>query len=75
MSTGAWRESARQWSDTATVHCDVCGRLVPRRQWVFADGERDVAACSPACEALYFDYVRPTHGPRGIIRAGVPARG
>jgi hypothetical protein len=43
-------------------NCRVCGRLVPRRAWVFDGGAGDLRACSPACEALYVSYWKPKYG-------------
>jgi hypothetical protein len=62
MTTGAWREAEKHWSDTSTSHCEVCGRLIPRRSWVFKDADAEIIACSPECEELYYDYLKPTYG-------------
>lgn len=62
MSRGHWVDPARSWNDTSVSYCQVCGRLIPRRSWVFADEGREIAACSPDCEALYADYLKPTYG-------------
>jgi hypothetical protein len=59
---GHWVDPARSWNDTTVSYCQVCGRLIPRRSWVFADGPREIVACSPDCEDLYQDYVKPTYG-------------
>jgi hypothetical protein len=61
MTNGAWRDEPRHWSDTSTRHCSVCGRLIPRRSWVFDDDGAAIEACGPECEDLYFDYVKPTY--------------
>lgn len=60
--TGAWREQPLEWYAEPKDSCEVCGRLVPSRRWVFRDGEREVEACTPECEQLYFDYVVPPRG-------------
>jgi N-methylhydantoinase B/oxoprolinase/acetone carboxylase alpha subunit len=61
---GDWVELGLAWSDTAVTNCQVCGRLIPRREWRFEGGSGPLRACSPACEDLYAAYVRPTHGVR-----------
>ena len=38
----------------------VCGRLIPRRSWVFDGGAGELSACSPDCEDLYESYLE-TH--------------
>lgn len=64
MTKGKWREPKRSWNDTNVAYCAVCGRLIPRRSWVFEGGAGELAACSPACEDLYESYVKPTYGVR-----------
>ena len=59
---GHWVEFERSWHDTAIVNCAVCGRLIPRRAWVFDGGEGEIEACSESCEELYFSYVEPLYG-------------
>ena len=65
MSNGHFEDLGIAWHETNVTHCEVCGRLIPKRAWVFADGERGLTACSEACETLYFDYVKPTYGGSG----------
>ncbi|MBS1862173.1 MAG: hypothetical protein JSS68_10740 [Actinobacteria bacterium] len=60
--SGNWQPFERSWHDTEVVNCDVCGRLIPTRAWVFDGGEGQLRACSPECEELYFSYVVPRHG-------------
>jgi RNA polymerase-binding transcription factor DksA len=62
VTTGRWESIEHAWHHERYVHCDVCGRLIPSRRWAFADGDRELTACEPACEELYLDYVKPTHG-------------
>jgi hypothetical protein len=62
MRRGHWVEPKRAWNDTDVSYCQVCGRLVPRRFWVFEGGRGSVAACEPACEDLYENYLKPTYG-------------
>ena len=64
MTKGRWVEPKRSWNDTNVVYCAVCGRLIPRRSWVFEGGAGELAACEPACEELYESYVKPTYGAR-----------
>ena len=59
--SGRWVGFERTWHDTAIVNCVVCGRLIPRRAWVFTDGDREIQACSESCEELYLSYVKPTY--------------
>ncbi len=59
MRRGKWLDTARTWSDTNVSYCDVCGRLIPRRSWVFDDGSKKLNACSPDCEDLYDSYLKP----------------
>jgi hypothetical protein len=62
MRRGHWVEPNRRWNDTNVTYCQVCGRLIPRRSWVFDGGKGDISACSPDCEDLYEDYLKPTYG-------------
>jgi hypothetical protein len=62
MRRGYWVDPARSWNDTTVRNCQVCGRLIPRRSWVFEGGKGEVTACSPDCEDLYEDYLKPTYG-------------
>jgi hypothetical protein len=60
--SGGWRELESAWHETNVVHCDVCGKLIPRRAWCFAGENVEVVSCGPACEELYETYWLPTHG-------------
>jgi hypothetical protein len=62
---GRWVDPAKPWHDTNVAYCGVCGRLIPRRSWVFEGGNGEIAACSPDCEDLFMDYVKPTYGAKG----------
>ena len=62
MRQGRWVDPARSWNDTTVSYCQVCGRLIPRRSWVFDGGKGDVTACGPDCEDLYIDYLKPAYG-------------
>ena len=58
----AWVELGRAWHDTGVEHCAVCGKLIPRRAWVFGDGEGgEIRGCSPGCQELYESYWKPTY--------------
>ena len=61
-SSGSWVDHERPWHDTNTVSCPVCGKLIPRRSWTFADGDAVIGVCTPECKDLYFSYWRPRHG-------------
>jgi hypothetical protein len=61
---GHWVDLDLAWSDTAVVHCDVCGRLIPRRSWMFEGGAGELRACAPSCEELYTRYILPSYGVR-----------
>ena len=61
---GSMDRAERRWNDTNVTYCAVCGRLIPRRSWVFDGGAGELSACSPACEDLYETYVKPTYGVR-----------
>lgn len=64
MNDGRWVELEREWHDTRVTTCEVCGRLIPRRAWVFAGGGgRDIRSCEPECQELYESYVLVTRGP------------
>jgi hypothetical protein len=67
MSPGAgrWVELDKPWHETNVDHCPVCGKLIPRRAWVFDGGGSEVAACSPDCEDLYESYWKPTYRTEG----------
>lgn len=59
---GRWQELGLAWHETNTVHCSVCGKLIPSRAWVFSDAAHEIAACGPDCEQLYETYWRPKYG-------------
>jgi ribosomal protein S26 len=61
-----WELIESSWHEEKYVHCDVCGRLIPRRKWVFTDDGVELIACEPECQKLYEDYVKPVHG--GVSR-------
>jgi len=60
--SGRWLELERSWHDTSVMHCQVCGKLIPRRAWLFDGGTGEITACSPDCEQLYESYWKPTYG-------------
>jgi len=60
--SGRWVALARAWHDTDVVHCPICGRLIPRRAWVFDGGGGEIRSCGPDCEELYETYWKPTYG-------------
>ena len=60
MRRGKWVETGARWNDTNVSYCHVCGRLIPRRSWVFDDGGKELNACSPDCEDLYESYLKPS---------------
>ena len=62
MRRGRWSEPAKAWHDTSVVYYQVCGRLIPRRSWVFEGGAGAIRACDPECEDLYDDYLKPAYG-------------
>ena len=62
MRRGAWVDPAKAWNDTSVAYCQVCGRLIPRRSWVFEGGAGPVKACDPDCEDHYEDYLKPAYG-------------
>ena len=70
--SGHWVEPARNWNDTDVSYCAVCGRLIPRRSWVFEGGAGTLNACTPECEDLYESYLKPTYGvlAKDAIRKG-----
>ena len=51
MRQGEWVEPARAWHDTNVSYCEVCGRLIPRRAWVFDGGAGQLVACSPTARS------------------------
>ena len=63
--TGHWEPREFAWHDTDVLNCPVCGRLITRRTWVFADTETgaEIRGCGSDCEELYVTYLKPTHGP------------
>jgi hypothetical protein len=62
MRKGRWTEPSRSWHDTSVIYCQACGRLIPRRAWIFEGGAGELRVCSPDCEDLYEDYLKPTYG-------------
>ncbi len=62
---GEWHEHGSDWRGTGLVHCDLCGRPLPRRAWVAdVNGER-LRFCEPDCETLYRGYWLPRYGRAG----------
>jgi hypothetical protein len=59
---GRWVELEHAWHDTTVVPCEVCGKLIPRRAWIFDGAGGEVRSCGPECQQLYWDYWYPTHG-------------
>jgi hypothetical protein len=59
---GHWIEPTRTWNDTSVSYCAVCGRLIPRKSWVFEGGAGPLVACTPDCEDLYESYLKPAYG-------------
>ncbi len=57
-----WQELDQAWHETNVVHCQVCGKLIPRRAWIFDGGAGPLTACGPQCQQLYEDYWLPTYG-------------
>ena len=60
--SGYWEFIERSWHQELYVHCEVCGRLIPNRKWIFIDEDKELTACEPDCQQLYEDYVKPVHG-------------
>ena len=60
--TGHWIEITRQWHDNRLTHCDLCGRLVPRKAWRIETNEGYRTFCDEACESLYWSYWYPRYG-------------
>jgi hypothetical protein len=52
-STGEWRDHVIDWRRDGGVHCELCGRLLPRRAWVVDVNGESRRFCEPECEALY----------------------
>jgi hypothetical protein len=65
MRKGHWIEPEKRWNDTSVTYCQACGRLIPRRAWVFEGGAGELRVCSPDCEDLYEGYLKPTYGVMG----------
>jgi hypothetical protein len=65
--SGRWVDLEHSWHDTNVVHCQVCGKLIPRQAWLFEGGAGEISACSKECEQLYGSYWRPTYG---VMRPG-----
>ena len=60
----SWEErgTVTHYLETASVHCDCCGRMIIRLAWVASDGGEERVFCSPDCEQLYRDYWLARHG-------------
>ncbi len=57
--TGAWQLIEQSWHNVQVINCQVCGRLIPRRIWRFADKEfGSLDSCGATCERLWFEYLR-----------------
>ncbi len=62
MTGERWLELEHAWYDTQTVQCMVCGKLIPRRAWLFDGGAGEIRSCGPDCQSLYETYWQPTYG-------------
>jgi hypothetical protein len=60
---GEWREHASVGPRAGEVHCDLCGRLLPRRAWLAEVNGENHRFCDPECAALYREYRLPGHAP------------
>ena len=54
MRRGGWIEPNKSWNDTSVIYCQVCGRLIPRRSWVFEGGKGLVRAVLELKPDLWF---------------------
>lgn len=67
---GHWEENPAAWYEQQMTYCNLCGRLVPKRQWVAeVEGEANTF-CSRECEGLYLDYWLPAQAGQSAPPAG-----
>lgn len=50
------RGKAKDYMDTSTVDCQVCGKTIATRAWVVEKNGQETVFCNPDCERLYYDY-------------------
>ena len=62
MSDGRWVQIEQAWYDTDTVQCMVCGKLIPRRAWLFESETGEIRSCGPDCQSLFETYWQPRYG-------------
>lgn len=61
---GEWKHvgRARDYLQSQHVHCQLCGKILPRLGWVADENGRELAFCNSDCERLYRDYWLPRYG-------------
>jgi hypothetical protein len=63
---GAWdiRGHADNYLQQENVHCETCGKMIPRRAWVVVEAEGELLFCGPNCDRLYREYWLPRYGAK-----------
>jgi ribosomal protein L24E len=58
-----WKElgRARDYLQNQAVHCQLCGKILPRRAWVVSEEGCELVFCDSDCERLYREYWLPRY--------------
>ena len=56
--TGRWEDHQPRWYEQTMTYCELCGVLIPSRQWVVRLGGRVRVFCGADCARLYQNFRR-----------------
>jgi hypothetical protein len=61
---GHWKEVEPSYLGAYFVHCQTCGKMIPRHVWVeeICGDEKDF--CGTQCAELYVSYWLPKYGEK-----------
>lgn len=57
---GRWVQfdtSYRSYVNPQNIHCEACGKMVPKDAWMVNKNKRELAFCNKECEKM-FDYMK-----------------
>jgi hypothetical protein len=63
---GFWREVEPSYLGVAFVHCDTCGKMIPRRIWMESVSGKEKSFCGARCSELYLTYWLPKYGAERV---------
>lgn len=63
-----WVGNHPRWYEQRMVHCDLCGKIIPRDYWGVHENGKKLVFCDPDCEQLYREYWLPSQRPKAPKR-------